>query len=185
MDINQRIVEVERALNAAAKNRDGSQRESLPVASVRKIAGAAIADADASIKRGREMGLNVGDLLSARIELAAWRDSIPVIGDLPIAVFRSNRPRISRVYIEMAGLLRNVPGGLSLGSELIASVQRLPDTLATAAKATAAAVTATAGFVGDTAGALAGGLLAGLWPLLLVLGVVLLGALFLKKKGVL
>lgn len=163
-----RVVEINRALNAVAKNKDGTRRLTVPSGPLRAAVGIALRDANAGYKLAARYPVSTVDLDKARKRLEYWYQSLEPGGEVQVKDFDANRGKISQIYIELAGIdgQLNAPNRPGLGAELIASLSRLPDTLGTA-------IGATAGFIGDTAGSIVGGLLAGLWPLLVLVGVVL------------
>lgn len=153
-----RVVAINRALNEAAKNKDGTRKTSLPVSVVRLTMGQALRDLSRAYVGASDVQVRALD--SARLPLEAKLRETPQSGDVPIVEFERIRVLVNRAYTESFGVLGPRANAASLGQELIDSLSRLPDTLGTA-------VGAAAGFVGDTAGSIVGGLLAGLWPLLL------------------
>lgn len=187
METDAKIKAVETALNEAAKLPDGRLRPSVPASFVRRVVGAALSDLSPAYSFPGLSDSERNALDRARVALENWYAKLPSSGEVVMADYLKNRPLISRIYIEYAGAATSTKARTSntLGDALRAAVADLPNTLEKATQRGAEALKSTLNFGADLTSGVLAGLLKGLWPVLLVAGVILLGYHLLKRKGVL
>ncbi len=181
-----KIKAVEAALNEAGKLPDGRIRPFIPVGVLRSIIGGALNDLHVAYGWSGVGASQRKSLDDARIPLERWLEQLSVYtnGQVPFSDYSAKRPFISRAYVNIYGVEGEVDAQASnsLGDAIVKAVQTLPQTLGEAVKVGATAVKEVVGYAADVAGQVTGGLLAGLWPVLLVVAVIAIGVFYLNKK---